>query len=114
MLILFLQCSAQSNQINKSRLNVLEFRDEKLQDIITEAEALLPSIKSDLDAYFNLLYSLCLEVFYRLMETEVTLECLNEDVDIVKAASEKAKNEFFNVTAISMRLSIVPNLKEKE
>ena len=94
-------------------MNVLEFRDDKLQDIIAESKTLLPSLKSNRDSYSQLLFNLCLEIFYRLMETEVTLECLKEDEEIVKTASEKAKSEFQSATSISVRLSIVPNLKEE-
>ncbi len=92
---------------------MLEFRDEKLQDIIAETKALLPTVKSDGELYSQLLFNLCLEVFYRLMEVDVTLECLKEDEEFVKAASEKAKLEFLSATSISMRVSIVPSLKEE-
>lgn len=91
----------------------MEFRDEKLQDIISEAQARLPSIKSDPDAYSQLLFELCLETFYRLMENEITLECLKEDEIIVKAAAEKARSEFRDVSFIDLRLSIVPSLNKE-
>ena len=89
----------------------MEYRDEKLQEIINETRDLLSSIKSDRESYSQLLFNLCLEVFYRFMETDVTLECLKEDEEIIRDASEKAKSEFNQATSISLRLTIVPNLK---
>lgn len=90
---------------------MLEYRDEKLQEIIEDAKDLLPSIKSDVDSYSQLLFDLCLEVFYRLMETDITLECLEADEELVKAAADKAKIEFENATTVPLRLTITCNLK---
>lgn len=84
------------------------------QDIITEAKDLLPSIKSDKANYSSLLKSLCLEVFYRFMESDVALECLKNEEDLVKAAVEEAKIEFEKATNITLKITILPTMNESE
>lgn len=105
--------SAQSNQINKTRLKVLQFRDERLNEIIVEARTTLGSIKNDVKTYYDLLLNLCLDVFYRLMENEVTIECTSDDLDLVKGASKKAAEIFKGTTAIDIFINVVGIMSEE-
>lgn len=104
--------SAQSNQINKTRLKILQYRDERLTEIIEEARNALDSLKKDPISYSNLLFDLSLDVFYRLMEGEVLLECVSGDLELVRDASVKAAELFKNSTGINIRVSVVANLSE--
>lgn len=105
--------SAQSNQINKTRLKVLQFRDERLIEIIEEARNSLSSLKQDSSQYSQLLFNYSLEVFYRLMENEVVLECIPEDLELVEAASKKAAQIFKESTLIDLNVKVVGNLSEQ-
>lgn len=102
--------SAQSNQINKTRLKVLQFRDERLAEIIEEAKNTLPSLKNELDSYSELLFKLSLDVFFHLMENDVTLECLPEDLELVKAASKKASDSFVEITGLNIVVNVIAQL----
>lgn len=105
--------SAQSNQINKTRLKVLQFRDERLNEIIFEARKTLISIKNDVNSYSVLLTNLCLDVLYRLMENEITLECVYEDLELVQAVSKKAAEIFKETTKIDVSINVVGNMPEE-
>jgi V-type H+-transporting ATPase subunit E len=105
--------SAQSNQINKTRLKVLQFRDESLNEIIGEAHNTLISVKNDLDSYSKLLLYLCLDVFYRLMENEVSIECTSDDLELVKIASKKAAELFKVSTMIDVSINVAGIMPEE-
>lgn len=105
-------CSAQSNQINKSRLNVLQCRDERLAEIIEDAQRSLPALRQDAQHYAELMTKLCLEVFFRLMETDVALACLPDDQQLVQDASTKAASTFEKATGLRLTLKVEPTLNE--
>lgn len=106
--------SAQSNQINKTRLKVLQFRDERLSEIIDEAQNSLTSLKSSVESYSDLLFKLTLDVFFRLMEREVTLECLPDDLDLVMNASQKASKSFMDCTGITITVKVAGELSDDQ
>ena len=95
-------------------MKVLQFRDESLNEIIEEAEKCLALLKKDSNSYSNLLYKLSLDVFYRLMENNVSLECVPEDLDLVRIASSKAAEAFKESTGISITLEVIGNLSEEK
>lgn len=62
MLIMFMFNSAQSNQINKSRLRVLQARQQMLDELFDEARSKLTSVSKDKSQYPALLKDLVLQV----------------------------------------------------
>jgi len=44
------------------------------------------------------------------METDLTLECLPEDLELVKAASKKASDSFMEITGINIVVNIIGQL----
>ena len=92
---------------------MLQFRDERLNEIIVEAQNTLISIKSDVNSYSNLILNLCLDVFYRLMENEVIIECTDDDLDLVKGASKKAAEMFKASTSIDVSINVVGIMPEE-
>lgn len=93
---------------------MLQFRDERLTEIVEEAKNSLSSLKTDLSSYSDLLFKLSLDVFFRLMESDVTLECLPEDLELVKAASKKASESFMESTGINIAVNIVGQLSSEQ
>lgn len=93
---------------------MLQFRDERLNEIISEARDTLISIKKDMNSYSNLLLNLCLDVLYRLMENEVTIECTPDDLELVKVASKKAANLFKESTMIDISINVVGIMPEEK
>lgn len=93
---------------------MLQFRDERLTEIVEEAKNSLSSLKTDLSSYSDLLFKLSLDVFFRLMESDVTLECLPEDLELVKAVSKKASESFMESTGINIVVNIVGQLSSEQ
>ncbi|KAI9286644.1 ATPase, V1/A1 complex, subunit E [Umbelopsis sp. AD052] len=81
---------AQSNQINKSRLRVLQARQQMLDELFDEARSKLTSVSKDSSQYPALLQDLVLQGFYSLMETNVKIQCRKEDVSLVEKAIAEA------------------------
>ena len=110
----YVKFSAQSNQINKTRLKMLQFREERLAEIIEEAKNSLDSLKTDKASYSDLLFKLSLDVFFRLMENDITLECLPEDLELVKIASKKASEVFMESTGINIVINVIGQLSSDQ
>ncbi|KAH8550736.1 ATP synthase subunit [Umbelopsis sp. PMI_123] len=81
---------AQSNQINKSRLRVLQARQQMLDELFEETRSQLTSVSKDSSKYPNLLKDLVLQGLYSLMETNVKVQCRKEDVPLVETAIAEA------------------------
>jgi V-type H+-transporting ATPase subunit E len=83
---------ATSNHINKSRLKVLQAREEMLEQLYTDSREQLQQISKDKAKYAELLRDLVLQGFYSLMEPEVVVTCRAEDNDkVAKAIDDAAK-----------------------
>lgn len=54
-----------------------------------------------------------LEVFYRLMEKDVVLECVAEDLELVEVASKMAAEIFKEKTLIDINVKVIGNLSEQ-
>ena len=91
---------------------MLQFRDECLSEITEEAQKSLQILKNDVEYYSNLLLKLSLDVFYRLMDNEVFLECSSEDLDVVGSASQKAAEIFKGSTGLDIRVTVLGTLSE--
>jgi len=81
---------ATSNHINKSRLKVLQARQEMLEQLYTETREQLQQISKDKAKYDKLLRDLVLQGFYSLMEPEVMVTCRAADKDCVAKAIDGA------------------------
>jgi len=81
---------ATSNHINKSRLKVLQAREEMLEQLYAESREQLQQISKDNAKYTELLSDLVLQGFYSLMEPEVVIACRAADKDKVAKAIDGA------------------------
>ncbi|TPX66044.1 hypothetical protein SpCBS45565_g04720 [Spizellomyces sp. 'palustris'] len=85
---------AQSNHVNKCRLKVLQARQQVLNELLADARSRLVEISNDRSKYQALLKDLILQTLYQLMEREVTVNCRQQDVDLVKEAIDQAKQAY--------------------
>lgn len=85
-----------STLANKTRLRILSARQELLDELFEDAsKKLSDSASKDKSKYEAILKDLILEGLYALVnEKKVTLRCRKKDDDLVKKASEKAKEEY--------------------
>ena len=94
-------------------MKILQFRNERLNEIIDEARGALPGIREDRENYSELIFKLILDILYRLMENEITLECMFSDLELVKIGAKKASTIFSQNTGINVNISVIGNLSEE-
>ncbi|KAJ2078129.1 V-ATPase V1 sector subunit E [Coemansia sp. RSA 988] len=79
-----------STLINKSRLEVLQERQEMLDSVFVEAQQALKKLPEDKEKYTKLLIDLCLQAFLQLSDDTVTVHARKTDLDLLKSALPKA------------------------
>ncbi|SAM84803.1 probable Vacuolar ATP synthase subunit E [Ustilago bromivora] len=85
---------AQSNQTNKSRLKILQTREQHLQSLFDAARDKLNDIAKDQEKYKKLLSKLILQGLLQLMESKVTVTVRSNDVQLAQEAAKQAEKDF--------------------
>lgn len=86
-----------STSANKTRLRVLQARQELLDKLFDEARSKIAE-KAKEDSYGETLKGLILEGMYMIAEPKVGLKCREEDVDKVTKAADAAAKEYKETT----------------
>jgi V-type H+-transporting ATPase subunit E len=86
--------SAQSNHINKTRLKILQERQQVLDDLFEEANKRIHQVSDDQDTYHTLIEGLILQGAYALMEPEIDIRCRQQDVDAVTSVLETVADRY--------------------
>ena len=81
--------SAESNRNNKTRLQILQARQQYLNKINDEAQKALVDYSNNDPKYAETLKDIVLQSLYQLMEEDITITCREKDLDIVKKAVEE-------------------------
>ncbi|KAJ2599623.1 V-ATPase V1 sector subunit E [Coemansia sp. RSA 1722] len=79
-----------STLINKSRLQVLQARQEMLETVFSEAQQELAKVPEDKEKYQKLLVDLCVQAFVHLNDARVNVRGRKADLDLVKKAVVEA------------------------
>ncbi|KAJ1644113.1 V-ATPase V1 sector subunit E [Coemansia erecta] len=79
-----------STLINKSRLQVLQARQEMLETVFSEAQQELAKVPEDKEKYHKLLVNLCVQAFVHLNDARVNVRGRKADLDLVKKAVGEA------------------------
>ncbi|KAI7904909.1 ATP synthase subunit [Cokeromyces recurvatus] len=85
---------AQSNHINKTRLKILQERQQVLDDLFEETNRRIYEISQDKDLYTTLIEGLILQGAYSLMEKDVTIRCREQDIDCVNSALDSVSDKY--------------------
>jgi V-type H+-transporting ATPase subunit E len=80
----------QSHLINKNRLSVLEARQQLLMDLFSEAKVHLTSLSANEVAYEELMTNLLVQSFFKLMETDMSIQVRSKDIAVTERALNKA------------------------
>jgi len=80
---------AESNRNNKTRLQILQARQQYLNKINDEAQKALVDYSNNDPKYAETLKDIVLQSLYQLMEEDITITCREKDLDIVKKAVEE-------------------------
>ena len=106
--------SAQSTQINKNRLKVLSCRQQVLNELFSEARSKLQSVSSNKTVYTVLVKNLILQSLFQLMESQVSIQCRKQDVDIVDKGMAEAKIAYKEALGLDVSLHLEPEFLPAE
>ncbi|KAJ2846069.1 V-ATPase V1 sector subunit E [Coemansia brasiliensis] len=96
-----------STLINKSRLEILQQRQEMLEQVFAEAQAALAKVPDNKDQYSKLLVTLCAQAFLQLNDPTVNVRSRKADVALVKAAVSKATEIYKEKTGKDIKATVV-------
>jgi V-type H+-transporting ATPase subunit E len=97
---------AASNITNKSRLKILNARQQVLDRIFEDARKKLPDIQKDKKKYEETLKNLILEAMYALMEKELFIRARKADAEIADRAAKAAAKEFERASGIAVETEV--------
>ncbi|KAJ2380759.1 V-ATPase V1 sector subunit E, partial [Coemansia sp. RSA 2603] len=102
-----------STLINKSRLQVLQARQEMLETVFSDAQQALAKVPEDKEKYQKMLVQLCVQAFVQLNDRRVNVRGRKADLDVIKTAVEEAvaiyKKDGKDITATVVEDSPLPD-----
>jgi len=91
-----------SNLFNKARLDVLKSQEKHCKDILEETRGRLHGKGGDA----NLLEKLIIQALYQLLEKNVTLQCRQQDADVISGLLEKCVSTYSANTGLTCQITI--------
>ena len=105
--------SAQSTLTNKSRLKLLQQREEHLQDLFAAARSNISELSANSSAYSQFLESNILQGLLALLEPEVTVRVRHKDEDsIAKEAAERAEQRYQEISGRTVKTTVEGSLSD--
>jgi len=101
---------AQSTQLNKSRLRLLQRREEHIQALFTKARDALLELSKDEGRYVQLLEGIIVQGLLQLMESEVKVLAREKDTKLVEKAAEGAKQQYVEISGRDVNITVVGEL----
>nr|ODN85207.1 V-type H+-transporting ATPase subunit E [Cryptococcus depauperatus CBS 7841] len=102
---------AQSTAINGSRLQVLQSRNEHLENLFDEADKQTKTLSSG-EKYREAVENLILEVLLKLLSSDVTLSHRPKDTELVKEASAAAQKRYKELSGRESTVSFESSLPD--
>ena len=102
--------SAQSTLTNKSRLKLLQQREEHLQDLFQTAREAIDALAKDEARYVQFLEGVIVQGVLSLLEPEVTVHAREKDVDVVQRAAEGAAKQYAEISGRTVKVSVQGSL----
>lgn len=99
---------AQSSQTNKSRIRVLQAREELLNQLYDDVKFKLSTLSQNQTEYQSLLEKLVLECLYILMENRVTIQCRRKDLALLRQVMQISADKFHQTTSNTVEWKFVP------
>ena len=102
--------SAHSTLTNKSRLKLLQQREEHLQDLFSTARAAVDALAQDEARYVQFLEGVIIQGYLNLLEPEVTVHAREKDVEIVVRAAASAAEQYTGISGRTVTPTVVGSL----
>jgi len=96
----------QSNMINKSRLKVLQVRQQLLEEVFNETVSQLFKVSQDNVKYRDLLKNLVLQGLYQLMDDQVKAIVRKKDIELAKSAIKAATDSYKESTKRNIKVEV--------
>ncbi|KAI0339317.1 ATPase V1/A1 complex subunit E [Trametopsis cervina] len=104
---------AQSTLTNKSRLKLLQQREEHLQDLFGTARESISTLSSAEDRYVQFLENIITQGMLALLETDVLVIVREKDVDIAKKASASAEKQYQEISGRTVSTKVQSGLSDE-
>ena len=104
---------AQSTLTNKSRLKLLQQREEHLQDLFATARASIDTLATAEDRYVQFLQSVIIQGLLALLETDVLVLARDKDVSIAQKALESAQKQFSEISGRTVNANVQKGLSNE-
>ncbi|KIY47753.1 ATPase, V1/A1 complex, subunit E [Fistulina hepatica ATCC 64428] len=103
---------AQSTLTNKSRLKLLQRREEHLQDLFATSRSDVETLASDPSRYTQFLEGVVLQGYLQVMEPETTVLCRKKDVNIAKTAAVNAAKQYNEISGREVSHKVIGSLSD--
>ncbi|TBU48930.1 ATPase V1/A1 complex subunit E [Dichomitus squalens] len=103
---------AHSTLTNKSRLKLLQQREEHLQDLFATARAAIDELAMDEGRYVQFLQGIIVQGFLSQLEPEVTVHARPKDVQLVQRAAENAAQQYNEISGKTVKSTVEGSLSD--
>ncbi|PVG01270.1 putative vacuolar ATP synthase subunit E [Serendipita vermifera] len=104
---------AQSTQTNKSRLKLLQAREQYLSELFAVAREELLTLSKDESRYVQLLEETITQSLLQLMESSVNIQCRSCDTNIVEQAVQAAQEKYKDISGREVKIEIDGSLNKE-
>ncbi|THH07644.1 hypothetical protein EW145_g3242 [Phellinidium pouzarii] len=103
---------AQSTQLNKSRLRLLQRREEHLQDLFSTARDSILELSADEGRYTQLLQGIIIQGLLQLMESDVTVIARPKDISLAEKAVAGAQEQYTEISGRTVNIPVISELPD--
>jgi len=104
--------SAQSNLTNKSRLKLLQRREEQLQELFSISRSSIVTFAEDEGRYSQFLEGAIVQGFLQLVEPKVTLVAREQDAEIMRKAGDAAAQSYTRISGREVSFELETTLSK--
>ncbi len=97
---------------NKSRLKLLQQREEHLQDLFQTAREAIDALAKDEARYVQFLEGVIVQGLLALLEPEATVHARQKDVEIAQRAVDSAAKQYTEISGRTVKVSVKGSLSD--
>lgn len=110
---MFSHPSAQSTLTNKSRLKLLQRREEHLQDLFTTSRSSIATLAKDDGQYVQFLEGIIVQGYLQLLEPSAIVYSRKRDTELVKRAAETAVRRYKEISGRDIKVDVEGTLSDE-
>lgn len=98
---------------NKSRLKLLQQREEHLQDLFATARSSILELAANEGQYVQFLEGVILQGLLQLLEPDATIRAREKDADVVQKAAEGAAKQYHELSGRQAKTIVEASLSNE-